>query len=64
MAISPILLDRKIARLEKARDEIYEEAMDAYWNGPNWALPKLEAKVEEMNEELERREAQRCNFSG
>lgn len=62
MAISPIILDRKIARLEKARDEVYCDAMKAYHEGPNWLLPKLESKVEEMNTELERLEAQRCNF--
>ena len=59
MVISPILLDRKIARLEKARDLVYEAAMKAYHEGPNWLLPKLEAQVEEMNEELERLEAMR-----
>jgi predicted P-loop ATPase len=61
----PIVLDRKIARLEAKRDEVYCEAMQAYHEGPNWALPKLEAKVEEMNEELERLERMRaCPANG
>lgn len=48
----PIILDRKIARLETARDLVYYDAMKAYHEGPNWLLPKLEARVEEMNSEL------------
>jgi hypothetical protein len=55
-----ILIARKIARAEKARDLVYEEAMNAYWNGPSWALLKLEAKVEEMNRELEMLERMRA----
>ena len=52
----PTIIGRQIRLLERQEATLYEQASDAYWNGPNWLCVKLEGQIEAIRKELVRLE--------
>ena len=52
-------VSRQIQLLEKKEARVYEKAYDAYWNGPSWKVPALEAELAAIHRQLVGLEAMR-----
>ena len=52
-------VSRQIRLLEKKEAQVYEKAYDAYWNGPSYLVPKLEAELAAIHRQLVGLEAMR-----
>ncbi len=52
-------IDRQIRRMERKVADLYEQAVTAEFEGPNWLVPKLEAQIRDIEKDLIRLEGKR-----